>query len=374
MKILINTSVSVMGGALQVASSVIREFAKYPEHEVSVILSPQVATQFDAEIPGNITFFPVKKSPAPLLSRMVTVKRLNQIEKQVAPDVVFTVFGPSYWTPRAPHLLGFANGAMINPDSRFVRSQPLLRQLVLFLGNRYRMHYVKKNAGNYVVETADAARRLSLYGKIDPDVISLVGNTCHDVFNDFVNTNAQAKLVGDTTFRLLTVSADLPSKNLSLIQRVLDALPDEDLCFIVTLPPKSFNAQIRKGERRVENVGPVPIHHCPDLYRRCDAVFLPSLLETFSANYPEAMVSMRPIIASDMPFSRALCGEAAEYFDPFDVTDAARAVLKVKGDIARRKQLIVAGKNQLLKFPSPAQRAQQYLEILGRMWARFSPG
>ncbi len=42
-------------------------------------------------------------------------------------------------------------------------------------------------------------------------------------------------------------------------------------------------------------------------------VFIPTLLEVFSATYLEAMLMKKPIIASDLEFSRDICGESA-YF------------------------------------------------------------
>lgn len=38
---------------------------------------------------------------------------------------------------------------------------------------------------------------------------------------------------------------------------------------------------------------------------------MPSLLECFTATYPEAMRMERPIVTTDLAFAQGLCGEAA---------------------------------------------------------------
>ena len=45
---------------------------------------------------------------------------------------------------------------------------------------------------------------------------------------------------------------------------------------------------------------------------------MPTLLESFSGTYVEAMYHGKPIFTSDIDFARDICGDAAFYFDPLD--------------------------------------------------------
>ena len=47
-------------------------------------------------------------------------------------------------------------------------------------------------------------------------------------------------------------------------------------------------------------------------------MILPTLLESFSATYIEAMFHGKTILTSDLDFARDVCGEAAFYFDPLN--------------------------------------------------------
>ena len=92
-------------------------------------------------------------------------------------------------------------------------------------------------------------------------------------------------------------------------------------------------------------------------------MFLPTLLETFSASYPEAMIMEKPIITSNLSFAKDICASSAEYFNPLDPEDIAKKILNLYSDKNRYNQLIEFGKKQVKIFPNPNERAKKYLSI-----------
>ena len=105
----------------------------------------------------------------------------------------------------------------------------------------------------------------------------------------------------------------------------------------------------------------------PSLYKECDAMFLPSLLECFSASYPEAMAMEKPIVTTDQGFARSICGDAALYYSPVDPVDAANKISRLIREPKLQKQLIENGKIRLKTFPTPEERAKEYLRICEEM-------
>ena len=95
----------------------------------------------------------------------------------------------------------------------------------------------------------------------------------------------------------------------------------------------------------------------------CDALFLPTLLECFSASYPEAMLLKKPIVTSDLPFATTVCDNAALYFDPLDAEDIAKTLIKLVESSKIYNQLVERGKEQLRTFLTPQERAKKYLKI-----------
>ena len=83
------------------------------------------------------------------------------------------------------------------------------------------------------------------------------------------------------------------------------------------------------------------------LYAQVDAVVLPTLLESFSATFVEAMALGVPIITSDRDFAHAICGDAAVYVDPTSPAEIAAAINDLARKPERREQLIARGKTRI---------------------------
>ena len=111
-------------------------------------------------------------------------------------------------------------------------------------------------------------------------------------------------------------------------------------------------------------LGKVKIEDCPSLYNNCDFMFLPTLLECFSASYCEAMKMELPILTSDLDFARGICDKAAVYFDPTSVESIAECFINLSSDLNKQNDLVINGKNRLLSLDNFSQRAKKYIKIL----------
>lgn len=74
------------------------------------------------------------------------------------------------------------------------------------------------------------------------------------------------------------------------------------------------------------NIGPVDMKNVPFLYKQCDALLMPTLLESFSGTYVEAMFHKIPIFTSDIDFASGVCKDSAFYFNPFDEEDILKEI------------------------------------------------
>lgn len=97
----------------------------------------------------------------------------------------------------------------------------------------------------------------------------------------------------------------------------------------------------------VVNIGPVAPSELKSYYTACQGMILPTLLESFSSTYIEAVSFQTPILTSDLDFARDACGPAAIYFDPFDPTSIRDAILELKDAPGKREELIEAGARRL---------------------------
>ncbi|HDM75256.1 MAG TPA: glycosyltransferase family 1 protein [Deltaproteobacteria bacterium] len=103
-----------------------------------------------------------------------------------------------------------------------------------------------------------------------------------------------------------------------------------------------------------------------EYFLACDALLLPTLLESFSGTYLEAMHFGVPILTSDLDFAHDVCGKAALYFDPWQPAAMKEAILKLKTNASLREELIQQGKERLRSsFRSWPDVVREALDILG---------
>lgn len=371
MKILINISNLYVGGGLQVALSFINELKDIDrQHQYYIFLSPAGNKQINQkEFLDNFYFFLIEKSPASLKTRKKIVKKLNRLEEYIKPDIVFSVFGPSYWRPKSKHLIGFADGWLYNPESVAYSLLPLFKRIKMRLHRKYKSYFLKRDANYYVLETLDAKNKFSRVIGVKKDKVFVVGNAYSSIFDEYEHIKSNHEHFinlpkrQDNEFRLVYIAYNHPNKNLKSINEVLPFLNGLNIKFFLTLDDDSYKTLFPSQTKNVINIGPIPQKLCPSVYKQCDALFSPSLLETFSVAYPEAMKMGKPILTSNYSFAKDVCQEAALYFDPLDPKDMAKKIKMLVQDKVLRDRLVKEGKRRLKKFESARTRAEKYIAI-----------
>jgi len=122
-------------------------------------------------------------------------------------------------------------------------------------------------------------------------------------------------------------AAGYPHKNHKLIEVLLqnDSFSQNIVKVVTTLENKdSFHGMLQ--QKKNHNIGQVSPNVCLEMYSKVDALFFPSLAESYGLPLVEAMKLGLPIICSDLPFARWMCGDNAVYFDPEDAVSAAKAI------------------------------------------------
>jgi glycosyltransferase involved in cell wall biosynthesis len=101
------------------------------------------------------------------------------------------------------------------------------------------------------------------------------------------------------------------------------------------------------------------------LYSGAVALVFPSLYEGFGFPLVEAMSCGTPVVSSDIPSSREVCADSAEFFQPRDPVDCVKAILRVQ-DPEKRKSLIRKGieRSKLFDWSSCANETIRIYEEL----------
>lgn len=365
MKIIINTSHQRFGGAIQVALSFINECRNFPENEYHVWVGQGVGKSLDtSNFPTNFHFYHFDFGEIGFSKIKVIQQTLRPLEEYIEPDVIIATSGPSYYHSIAPQIIGFNLPLYIYPESPFVRNLPWLKKLKFWLKKQVHFYYFKRDAFAYVVQTDDVGQRVKK---------ALRTNKVFTVTNNHSNFYLEESLVfpkklpkrDNNEFRFLTLTTYYAHKNLELIKEIIPILLKKGLNnvkFVLTLKDEDFQRYIGVHPNII-NVGPLKPQECPSLYSECDAMFLPTLAECFSASYPEAMIMKKPIITTDLGFATSICGNAALYFEPMNATDASAKIVDLISSLELQNELVKNGLQELKKFDTPQTRAEKYLEI-----------
>lgn len=159
----------------------------------------------------------------------------------------------------------------------------------------------------------------------------------------------------------LYVGDDEPRKNLGMLldahARLFERLDDPPrLVFAGTASPDGA-----RGAPGVEIVDRPDADELGDLYANAIALVHPSLHEGFGLTALEAMGAGVPVLAARSPGLAETCGDAAEYFDPYDPESLADALDRVAHDEALRRDLSERGRRRAASF-SWARSARLHLD------------
>jgi len=100
----------------------------------------------------------------------------------------------------------------------------------------------------------------------------------------------------------------------------------------------------------VVELGAIPYRQLHLLYRRADVYVTPAYTETFAHPLVEAMASGLPVVASDLPVHREICGDAAVYFPRFSAEALAGTVTRVALSPETSRRMAVLGLERSRQF------------------------
>ena len=366
-KWVLNATTLTMGGAVQACVNFIIQAAIDYKVEWHFFISKQIVEQLQKICFNNETeslhIFPA----SPARNYFIRRKIKREINK-LAPDIVFTFFGPAYIKFNCPHFLGFADAWVLHPNKFAVSVIPTLAlKLKTKINCLYKRYWLKK-ADFWVVETVAAKVGLKRILGCDENNIAIVSNGCRDIFKTIKLTSIPEE---NKIIRLLYISAYYPHKNFEIIPEVAKSLklmlPNRSFIFILTIdkdinPAKSI-VKVAKSlgvDDSIDFIGPVDLKDVPALYEESHIAFIPTLLETFSATYSESMTSGLPIITSDFPFTRAVCKDGAFYFKPNNAEHAARMIVECVMNAKFRRTVITKARDIASKLPDTRQKYRLY--------------
>lgn len=303
-------------------------------------------------------------SPYPSKSRQSKLKLLKLIKTHNI-SAVYTMAGPAYVRFPVPHIMGISNAYITHStlQALFFYNSPwgIIKRILL---SGYQLYHATK-ADFWFFQTEISRNGFCKRTGVSRFKTKIIPNAIQTASCFFDEKNEGNKI--NEIFKIFSPSADHRHRGIQYIPKIAKALsvnfPEFPFKFYITLPETSkLWASIKREaaflgtSKYIENLGPFNFNDIYKLYSSCSIVFIPSILETFSSNYLEAMVYKKPLVVNNKSFARDICGNAAIYVNPNSSNECAEIFFRLSQDESLRKGLIVNGIKTASVYPDQKER------------------
>lgn len=373
-KILFNCTTNVVGGGVKNSAIFISYAVKDEDKKYFFAISVAVYEVLKRWRIDCSEMYVFENSPAKSKKQR---SRLKGIVENLGVDVVFTMAGPAYVKFSSPHVMGISNPYVTHADLYSYRFSKSWAATFKKLFSSFYQAVYSRRADSFIFQTETSRRGFCKRLLIDECRTHVVNNA---IGEDFVSSIERIKKsppetkLKDMRCTILCPAAPYPHKAIHLIPEIAKELKkscDKKFIFLLTVNQESdfyknllYMAKCFGVSAEVETLGTFNYADVAKLYAGADIVFVPSILETFSASYLEAFASSKPLIVSDRSFSKDVCGDAALYVNVKEIRETAYKISKLMGSPEAQALLVRKGRVQLTKYGGQKSRYEALASVL----------
>ncbi|MFH2141154.1 MAG: glycosyltransferase [Bacteroidota bacterium] len=177
--------------------------------------------------------------------------------------------------------------------------------------------------------------------------------------------------------KLLCLARYYKHKNLEILIDLARIIKKNNSGFIIIITiEKKQGTKARKMINEIErlglediiiNAGEIKQENIKELYERSDGLILPTLLESYSATYSDALFYKKPIFTSDLDFAKEACGDAAYYFNPLDADNIYNTIISAFQNTNEMQIKILKGVKRVNELPDWNEIANLYIKQLEKL-------
>ena len=336
--------------------------AAAPQHEYLITIPANCGYESIA-LPQGSRYHVLPQNLSPLCRFKAEKKDIPGVVKRFGADVVLGLGNHGLMNIDCPQAIWIRNGYLIYPGKHYPGTS--LKERLQICLQRHHLKKVLKTTDLLFCQTPVMRQRISKYYNYNAEDIKILPNATSFYLKSSNDDRANKKPdgVAEDEFNCLILTKYYNHKNPEIIlETCLNFAKDMDgIRFITTVEEgngphaRRYIEKISRNQdlnRRIKNIGPIIHEDLESYYKNIQLVIMPTLIESFSVTYLEAMAYGVPILTTDLDFARYICDSAAVYYDPWKKGDFVEKLLKLKSDAEFRNKLTAAGYNQLKKFPS----------------------
>jgi len=378
MHIFLNALGTTCASGLTYVRNVIPHLSAHGDLQTTVVMKRELRKEFVTS--PNISFLDVDSPQEAARRFWFEQKALPGLIRSSGADVLVSAGNFALRNSPVPQIL--LSGNSLYTSSDFARDLRARREYAFRLDNRIKGFFARRSihwADSTVAPSRTFAEELRRWtGK---QIVSIYHGFDSDVFfsdSTGLPRHIQEKL--DSTYdalRLLFVSHYNYYRNFETLLRAIPILRDrlgQKIRLFLTCElrsganPGSYRAEeaaaLVEGlgiREEVVELGTVPYRLLHHVYKMCDVYVTPAYAETFAHPLVEAMASGLPVVASDLPVHREICGRAALYFQRFSPEELSGQVLHIAESAECRQWLSHLGVTRSQNF----SWAKHTAELLG---------
>jgi glycosyltransferase involved in cell wall biosynthesis len=262
-----------------------------------------------------------------------------------------------FWTPDGMFPLSIQVPVLASiHDLNFEHFPQDLPKWVAWYYKKYFPRFAK--AATQIVTVSETTKKdiISSY-QIPSEKISVIYNGVNAQYqpiSDQVKDNIQQQLGFNAPYFLFVGSLH-PRKNIHRLLQAFQLFAQTDSSYQLVIvgaamwKDQSFEIESNLA-KRIHFKGHIETKTLANIMAAAAAFVYVPYFEGFGMPLAEAMAAQTPIIAGDQSCLPEIAADAALFVDPFDVEAIAKAMEKLKNDVALQTQLVEAGKKRVLAF------------------------
>jgi glycosyltransferase involved in cell wall biosynthesis len=346
-RLFINGLSASAGGGLTYLRNVIPHLARRVDAETTILLNPAIRREF-GELP-NVAFVETSETSAVFRRFLREQTTLPNLIRRSGAQVLISTGNFALWNSPVPQILLSRNSLYSSGD--FLRDVRARGDYAIWADTIVKGWMARRSISRAEMTVAPSeafAQELSRWS--GRKIISLHHGFDPDAFtSDAAPLPSAAKMEldqGKDALCLLFVSHYNYYRNFETLFRAIPILNRRLKGKVILFLTCRLNSGDNPGKYRAEaaallaydlrrnhdivELGTVPYRSLHHLYRACQIYVTPAYAESFAHPLIEAMSSGLPVVASDLPVHREICGDAGVYFPRFSPDALAERVMQIQ--------------------------------------------
>lgn len=379
MKILFNCTTNIIGGGLKNSAFFIKMAIEDSTFDWHFAVCPQVYNLLEewGLYLDDSKFKVFEHSPS---KNIRSRKKLIELSLVLKIDLVYTMAGPAYVNFKCQHIQGISNGYITHADWESFRLRGnFIKTLKYYMHVGFQFYYTLK-ATYFVFQTQNAKNTFKKRSKLDEKKLFVVANAFDLGLRDYFKNKGTQFQIDKSEISIFCPGAGHTHKGFQFIPKIaseLKKISQKKFKFILTLPLDSIlwnsieEESLRLGvSSYIFNFGPYKYTDLKNLLHESNIVFVPSLLETFSASYLEAMCAKKKLVVADKSFSREVCRDYATYINPKEAKNTAKIFSKLFCDYIISKEELQKADTILDNYGNQEYRFIKIKELIKNLTAK----